>query len=1312
VSIKLGGSTITTIGATDAAGNFLVNLSIAGPQVFLIDGSTANTSTVSYPTIPVTVNIQAGVVNTLGYTPHLMAMPRGKTIPLLSGQETVLAPAEIPGLEVRIPAGTTIIGWDGQPNTEIGVIAVPADRSGAPPIPGGQFSKTIYAYTFGKVGGGTPSQPVPITYPNDLQADPGEQVDLYFFDEAPDGSRPNAWAKYGTGTVSSDGTQIVPDIDPSTGKPYGVPRFCCGYNRAARRFPPADRNRGPYDAPVKGGEPVDLQTGLFVLDKTDLVLPGIVPLVVARTYRTNSSSLGPFGIGTSWTYDLFLTPPPNGSPDQLRLLLPGGSDNPFIRQPDGSFVNTISPIFRGARITVEADLRVLRFKDGTTWRFRTSDGLLLSQTDRNGNTLTIFRDPSGRVRTLSTPGGRSLDFIYNSTTIRIDRIDDPLGRQVRYSYDAQGRLETVTDPAGGITRYTYDANHRLLTITDPRGITFLNNEYDSAGRVVKQTQADGGTFTFAYTVSGGFITATKVIDPRGNPTTSRFNNFGYLIQQTDALGQTTTFERQPGSNLLLSTTDPLGRVTRFAYDASGNVTTITDPLGNARNFTYDPVFNKVTSVTDPLGNLTRFEFDPANGNLLKIIDPLGNTTTIAYNAFGQPISTVDPLGNSTTFEYDSVGNLVKVADPLGNATTRTYDAVSRLIAQADPLGKTTRFSYDPLNRLVNLVDALNGTTSFGYDPNGNLLTVTDARGNTITHEYDSMDRLLKRIDQLGRPETFSYDGNGNLVSTTDRKTQTTTFTYDPLNRRTQASYADGAVATFTYDAGGRLLQADDTADPHRPIALQYDGLDRLLAETTSLGTVSYQYDPLGRRTHMTVGGQSPVTYAYDAASRLRTITQAPLTPVDIQYDALGRRTLLTLPNGVSTEYVYDLGSRLTALVYRNALGPLGDLTYQYDSAGNRVGVGGSFARTLLPDPVPSATYDAANRQLAFGTKTMTFDDNGSLTTLAEPAGTTTFTWDTRNRLVSMSSPSQTASFTYDAQGRRARRTVGSVTTQFQYDGLDAIREVGGAGDASYLGTLKIDEKLTRTDTVGVIHFLADSLGSTVALANTAGDPTTIYTYEAYGRTVVDGAAENPIQFTGRENDSSGLYYYRERYYAPALARFIAQDAIGIQSGVNRYAYVGGSPLNYVDPLGLFRVRIHDIGGRQGPPYGATVVVESEDGTKSVTVPGSSWPNPNNPNPGIAPGTYEARYSQTGHKGQEPGIRLRDGGPIPTVGPNPNQGNQAYSTGINIHCGWSGTWRGSAGCITIHPDYCQNVWDILNQNERGRVRVNRNERPGF
>jgi YD repeat-containing protein len=153
-----------------------------------------------------------------------------------------------------------------------------------------------------------------------------------------------------------------------------------------------------------------------------------------------------------------------------------------------------------------------------------------------------------------------------------------------------------------------------------------------------------------------------------------------------------------------------------------------------------------------------------------------------------------------------------------------------------------------------------------------------------------MDRLATRTDPLGRVETFTYDGVGNLVSTTDRKGQTSTFEYDALNRRVRSTFADGSVATFTYDAAGRLIQADDTADPHRPILLTYDPLDRLVTETTTLGTVAYTYDPLGRRTQMTVSGQPPVTYTYDAASRVRTITQEPLAPVAIEYDAAVSRT--------------------------------------------------------------------------------------------------------------------------------------------------------------------------------------------------------------------------------------------------------------------------------------------------------------------------------------------------------------------------------------------------------------------------------------
>ena len=122
--------------------------------------------------------------------------------------------------------------------------------------------------------------------------------------------------------------------------------------------------------------------------------------------------------------------------------------------------------------------------------------------------------------------------------------------------------------------------------------------------------------------------------------------------------------------------------------------------------------------------------------------------------------------------------------------------------------------------------------------------------DTFSHVYDnpvrpdSIEENIKALD-LG-PD---YYGSARFTSRLDA---VSCPRHDLLNRRIQSTFADGAVASFTYDAGGRLIQADDTADPHRPITLGYDSLDRLLAETTALGTVSYQYDALGRRTQMIV----------------------------------------------------------------------------------------------------------------------------------------------------------------------------------------------------------------------------------------------------------------------------------------------------------------------------------------------------------------------------------------------------------------------------------------------------------------------------
>ena len=154
-----------------------------------------------------------------------------------------------------------------------------------------------------------------------------------------------------------------------------------------------------------------------------------------------------------------------------------------------------------------------------------------------------------------------------------------------------------------------------------------------------------------------------------------------------------------------------------------------------------------------------------------------------------------------------------------------------------------------------------------------------------------------------------------------------------------------------------------------------------------------------------------------------------------------------------------------------------------------------------------------------------YDANGNLTSAQDSLSTATYIWDSRNRLAAIAAPGFTAGFAYDALGRRTTKTVTGGTTNFVYDGLNPVQEKAGASPTANLLTgLGIDEYFTRTDSTGTRTFLTDALGSSVALADTSGVQTQ-YTYEPFGNTTPLGASStNSFQYTGRENDGTGLYY--------------------------------------------------------------------------------------------------------------------------------------------------------------------------------------------
>ncbi|HKN86020.1 MAG TPA: hypothetical protein VJV04_04110 [Nitrospiraceae bacterium] len=100
---------------------------------------------------------------------------------------------------------------------------VAIDRLPIPTLPPNIPAKQVYMFNFGKPGGGYPSRPIPIILPNDPNAQPGERMNFWYYDEAPSAdATSHQWKMYGQGTVSQDGRTVIPD--PGVGQP----KFCCG----------------------------------------------------------------------------------------------------------------------------------------------------------------------------------------------------------------------------------------------------------------------------------------------------------------------------------------------------------------------------------------------------------------------------------------------------------------------------------------------------------------------------------------------------------------------------------------------------------------------------------------------------------------------------------------------------------------------------------------------------------------------------------------------------------------------------------------------------------------------------------------------------------------------------------------------------------------------------------------------------------------------------------------------------------------------------------------------------------------------------
>jgi RHS repeat-associated protein len=824
-----------------------------------------------------------------------------------------------------------------------------------------------------------------------------------------------------------------------------------------------------------------------------------------------------------------------------------------------------------------------------------ANGALQSIQDKNGNGLTIT------LNGITSTTGLSVPFVRDSQK-RITQITDPQGNVYQYGYDASGNLASVTypptpqatacpgNPAPNTSIYTYDANHLYTGGTDGRCNPLPTSNYYPDGRLQSVTVSPGNeaasyTTGYAYDLT---TNTTTVTNPDGNHQTLVYDSYGMLLSSTDPNNITTVNAYDANHNLISVTVPRDGSTaytTAYTYDANGNKTSTTSPstgtghnttsttlynqysepvsttdeLGKVRTFNYDANYLP-TSVTDSLGTLSSFIFNPdstlaagaigfdisaqpsmasqftydANGNMIGRTDALGRTTSYVYNSLGQKTSMVTPTTTSgtgsslstTTYQYDAFGNLVQTAAPLGRTTGSVYDSNGNKISDTDADGNFTQYVYDALNRLVETDYPSNANTpatkaTKTYDFRNNVVKEIDQAGNVTLHAYDPAGRQTSVARASGSSTTtpsitnYEYYDDGLKKSETDSLGHATSYGYDADGRLTSVSGVGGAV-TYGYDnAGNKISSADGKGNTTN---FKYDARKRLI-ETDYPATAEYPdgtsvkntYDGPGNLASVIDQAGNEVDYTYDAANQLATVVQknhpdSSHNTNQYSYDGLGNLMRLVDERGNATVNGFDVLNEPTSKT-------LPDKTLQetrkYDPAGN-------LTQLIHFDSTTTTyTYDALNRLLSRSSNSpnaeppvsFTYTPTGKYLTSTAQDGTVNYYYDALDRLTSKKTPEGTLSYTYFPTGK-VETIIGSnsdgspnpngVSVAYSYDDLNRLETVTDNrltgnqtttytyDDASNVATVKIPNQLTSTFTYDELNRLTELTTST--------SPATSYTY--------------------------------------------------------------------------------------------------------------------------------------------------------------------------------------------------------------------------
>lgn len=872
------------------------------------------------------------------------------------------------------------------------------------------------------------------------------------------------------------------------------------------------RQLGHQNHQTYGGEPFSFSTGNLVEDEHLFTLPGPggTSTDITLTYNSQDGRLSRVGAG--WSFGL-------GARAQRfidgSVLVERGDGASFVFTPDGHGGYLSDPTIHLTLIEAGSGKLKLTDVSGETWVFDAADidgiGELVSHTDQAGHTTTLSYGAANPQTSQFVP----LTAITDSAGQVIQVQSDSLGRVVGFTrpggdhwtlaYDGSGNLTQITLPDGRTHTFSYDTAHQLLTGTDATGTLYLKNQYDTAGRVIHQWDAQGNERSLDYSTPG----QTTYTDNLGRKSVFFYDTAFRITKVVHPDGTTATFTFDSQNNVT-SSTDENGAKTTYAYDTAGDLTAQTGPDGIVTKYTYTPT-GLVATKTDtggPNGSARTWTYDyNSSGAVTAVHQPDGTQISNTYDTAGNLTRTTQPSGAATNYTYDSAGNLTSSTDPDGHTTRYTYDPAGRMLTQTDPGGHTTSYVWDSGDRVVTATNAAGGVFAYGWEPNNHLASLTDPTGAVTKYSWDALFHLTSTTSPTGGVTQYGYTAEDAVASTTNPLGAVTTDSTDSRDRVIKTVDPNGGAWTATYDGVGNLIST--TTPSGAKTTNVYDSTGRLVSSTSPTGgKTTYTYDSVGRLTKQTDPDGVTTTYSYDLLDQVVKVTDGLGRHTDLGYDTDGNLTTVTDRQGNTTTYTYDpAGQMLTST------SPLGEVTrYGYDADGNVASVTDPLGRTTsytytALDQVSSSTdpaghttaytYDPDGRTASVTdpnghTTSYTYTPDGNQASVTDPTGAvTSYGWDPAGQQTSMTDPlGHQTRYGYDPAGQLIKVTEGYKPGAAPGPDVNVVSTYGYNPDGNLTSTTDPNGHTTR--------YTIDPAGQTIKEVNPIGNTTT-WAYTAAGR---------------------------------------------------------------------------------------------------------------------------------------------------------------------------------------------------------------------